>query len=188
MRQLAAVLLFALSGLVTAYAGEIPRPATTLEWKTPDGQTVDLSRYKGKNICIEVLSTTCPHCQETAGMLSRLMGEFPAKDLQVVGVALNDDANVPEFVRNFNVKFPVGKGNRDQVFAFMQQSLMRSFYFPGLIFIDRNGVIQGQYSGSDNFVTNGQEANIRAQLKKLVATPAAKPSATSSKTRSRKAS
>src|SRR5205085_7101479 len=95
-------------------AAEIPRPATGLEWKTPDGQTVDFSKYKGKVVCAEILSTTCPHCQETAGMLSRILSEFPAKDLQVVGIAINDDANVTDFVQRFNVKFPVSKGNRDQ--------------------------------------------------------------------------
>jgi len=66
---------------------------------------------------------------------------------------------------------------------------MRSFYFPGIVFIDPSGNIQAQYNGTDGFIQNGQEANIRAQLKKMVsATSGARPSSTTSKTRSRKAS
>lgn len=188
MRSFAVIALSA-AFVVAAVAAELPRPATTLQWKTADGQTADLSKYKGKNVLIEILSTTCPHCQETAGMLSRIMADFPAKDLQVLGVAINDDANVADFTQRFNVKFPVGKGNRDQAFAFLQQSVMRSFYFPGLVFIDPNGNIQAQYNGTDAFIQNGQEANIRAQLKKMVsATSSSRPSSTTSKTRSRKAS
>jgi len=184
-----AVIALAAASVVAVSAAELPRPATTLQWKTADGQTVDLSKYKGKNVLIEILSTTCPHCQETAGMLSRILGDFPAKDLQVLGVAINDDANVADFTQRFNVKFPVGKGNRDQAFGFLQQSVMRSFYFPGLVFIDPSGNIQAQYNGTDGFIQNGQEANIRAQLKKMVsATSSARPSNPTSKTRSRKAS
>ena len=188
MRSIAVTAL-ALASLASVCTGEVPRPATTLQWKTPDGQTVDISKYKGKNVLVEILSTTCPHCQETAKMLSRIMADFPAKDLQVVGVAINDDANVPDFIQRFDVKFPVGKGNRDQAFGFLQQSVMRSFYFPGLVFIDPSGTIQAQYNGVDAFIQNGQEANIRAQLKKMVSAPStSRPSNTSSKTRSRKAS
>lgn len=181
--RFAAALALLMTGLLPA--AEIPRPATGLQWKTSDGQTVDISKYKGKVVCAEILSTTCPHCQETAGMLSRLTAEFPAKDLQIVGVAINDDANVQDFISRFNVKFPVGKGNRDQALGFMQHSLMRSFYFPGLVFIDRNGMIQAQYMGNDAFVQTGQEANIRAQLKKMLP-PAAGAKSSSSPTKSGK--
>jgi len=118
MRSFAAIAL-AVASVAAVSAAELPRPATTLQWKTADGQTVDLSKYKGKNVLLEILSTTCPHCQETAGMLSRIMADFPTKDLQVLGVAINDDANVADFTQRFNVKFPVGKGNRDQAFGFL---------------------------------------------------------------------
>lgn len=183
--RFAALALFTLALLPAA---EVPRPATSLQWKTPDGQTVDISKYKGKVVCAEILSTTCPHCQETAGMLSRIMTEFPAKDLQMVGIAINDDANVSDFVSRFNVKFPVGKGNRDQALGFMQHSMMRPFYFPGLVFIDKNGMIQAQYIGNDSFVQSGQEANIRAQLKKMLTPASGAKTSSSSNSAKRKAS
>jgi len=168
MRFAGMALLLAVSAVSAVSAAELPRPAGLLQWKTPDGQTFDLTKYKGKVVCAEILSTTCPHCQDTAGMLSRILAEFPAKDLQVVGIAVNDDANVADFIQRFGVKFPVGKGNRDQALGFLQHSMMRSFYFPGLVFIDKNGMVQAQYSGNDAFVQTNQEANIRAQLKKML--------------------
>ena len=53
-------------------------------------QQHDLADYRGKIVVIDIIQTTCPHCQETASMLTRIMADFPAKDLQVVGVAIND--------------------------------------------------------------------------------------------------
>ena len=176
---LPALLAFAL----TAAAAQIPRPAPELSWISANGQKLELSKYKGKVVVLEILSTTCPHCQFTARVLTKLQNEFGTKDLQVLGMAINDDANVSEFVRSFQVGFPAGKGRRDDALGILQHSVMSPFYFPGLIVIDRNGLIQAQYSGADSFLSEAsQEMNLRALLRKMIPAaggavkpPAAKP-------------
>ncbi|MBC7925326.1 MAG: TlpA family protein disulfide reductase [Bryobacteraceae bacterium] len=163
-----ATLTLACSFVVSA--AQLPRPAGELTWKLPDGKPANLSSYKGKVVVIEILSTTCPHCQDTAGMLAKMQTEFGPKGLQVIGVAVNDDANVPDFASRFAVRFPVGKGDRDAALGFLQQSVMRSFYYPGLVFVDRNGMIQAQHSGNDAFVQSNEELNIRNQIVKMIGT------------------
>ena len=73
--------------------------------------------------------------------------------------------------------FPVGAGTRDSAFQYLQHSIMApNFYVPQMVFIDRKGVIRGQYGGNDAFLGDQQEANIRAMVDKLLAEPAgAKP-------------
>jgi peroxiredoxin len=174
------VLTFLLCAI--AAVAQLPRPAGELTWTGHDGSAGSLSKHKGKIVVVEILSTGCPHCQDTAVMLAKLAPEFAPKGVQIQGVAVNDDANPAAFIKEFKLNFPVGKANKDKALGFLQQSMMRPFYFPGLVFIDRNGIIQAQYSGADAFAGADQAQNLRKQIEKMVgesapAKPAAAPKA-----------
>lgn len=164
---------FALAALIACSfplsAAETLRPAPELIWKTPAGETLQLSKYKGKVVVLEILSTTCSHCQQGARVLSRIQKEFSAKDLQPLGYSLNPDADVPEFVRTLQVTFPVGKGTHDGALSFLQHSVLKNLYYPVMVFIDRNGMIQAQYTGTDAFLKTNEENNIRELVRKMIA-------------------
>ena len=164
-----------------AIGAEIPRPSPELAIQMPNGQQELLSKHKGKVVVVEFLLTTCPHCQNSSKILSRLKDEFGAKGFQPLGVAINPEADVNDFVAKFNVNFPVGKGTRETAYGFLQHSIMApSFYVPQMVFIDRQGIIRAQYGGGDPFFAANEEANIRGMVEKLLAeanTPAKKPAA-----------
>lgn len=166
---------------LTLHGAQIPRPAPDLAWYAADGSQIQLSKHKGKVVVLEIMSTTCPHCQQSAQLLSRLQTEFGNK-VQVLGMAINDDANAADFIRTYRVNFPVGKGKREDALGFLQHSVMSPFYFPGLVFIDQKGMIQAQYHGADAFVSTSQESNIRQQIQKMLGSAgSAKPAAPASK-------
>ena len=177
MRTLIAAGLMAASMLAAA---QLPRPAGPLSFTLPTGQTMNVADHKGKVLVVEILSTTCPHCQTSARTLSRIKSELNSKEFEVLGVAINDNPNIPEFVRNFNVNFPVGRGTRDGAYSFLQISVMAPFYFPQMVFVDRQGNIRAQYGGTDAFVQTNEEANVRGMVEKLLkegGKPAATPKA-----------
>ena len=58
----------------------------------------------------------------------------------------------------------------DYAFALLQRSMMTSFYFPQMVFIDRSGIIRAQYGGTDAFFQTNEEANIRNLVKQLLGT------------------
>jgi peroxiredoxin len=175
----------ALSGAMLLPGAQVPRPAPPLSFVASNGQKVDLSDYKGKVVVLEILSTTCPHCQNSSRLLARLKAEFGAKDLEVLGYAINPDANVVDFARQYAPNFPVGRGDRDKAYQFLQISVMQQFYFPQVVFIDRTGTIRGQYGGTDAFIATNEEGNVRGMLTKLIGEGAApakkKPSASKRK-------
>lgn len=182
MRLLLAALAL---GATVLPAAEIPRQAPEFSFVAPGGKAVNLSDYKGKVVVLEILSTTCPSCQKSAGLLSKLNRELGAA-FQPLGAAMNEGANVPAFVQAYGVNFPVGTVRPDTAYAFLQHSVMRpGFYFPQLVFIDRKGVIRAQYGGADAFLQTNEEANIRNMVQKLLAEPAgsAKPAPSTSKSR-----
>lgn len=167
---------FLLSGLALA-AGEMNRPSPEFAFTMPGGRQDLLSNYKGKVVVLEFLFTTCPHCQQSATMLSRFQREYGAKGLQVMGVAINPDPDIAGFSRQFATGFPVASGTRDAAMVYLQQSVMTQFYVPQIVFIDRKGVIRAQYGGTDSFLGAQQEANVRGMIEKLLAEGAGKPAA-----------
>jgi peroxiredoxin len=153
-----------------AVGAQIPRQAPEFAIQMPNGQHELLSKYKGQVVVLEFLLTTCPHCQNSSRVLSKLKNELGPKGFQPLGVAINPEADPNDFVRRFEVNFPVGKGSREAAYGFLQHSIMApSFYVPQMVFIDKTGVIRAQYSGADAFLASNEEANVRGLIEKLLA-------------------
>ncbi len=159
---------------LAAEAQELPRPALDYVITLPGGQTTSVSKYKGKVVALEFLLTTCPHCQRTAKALTQATKDFGPKGFQALGVAINDNPEVPKFVQDFGVNYPVGTGPRDTVYSFLQHSVMSpNLMMPQLVFIDRSGMVRAQYDGTSEFF-KAEDKNVRAMIEKLLAEPAAK--------------
>ena len=160
----------------------VPRQSPEYVITMPDGQQDLLTNHKGKVIVLEFLFTTCPHCQNTAGILTRLQQELGPKGFQAIGVAINPNPDVPDFIKRFNVGFPVGTGTRDSAYAYLEKSVMSSFSVPQIVIVDKKGVIRGQYTGTDTFIASDEERNLRNTVEKLLAEPGGR-SATPAKTK-----
>src|SRR5438477_6678599 len=108
----AAFLAVGISALATP---PVPRKAPEFTIVEPSGKQTLLSSYKGKVVCIEFLHTTCPHCQDTSRIFSKLQHELGPRGVQFIGIAFNDNAALltDGFVKQFNVAYPVGYSNAD---------------------------------------------------------------------------
>ncbi|HYZ85879.1 MAG TPA: TlpA disulfide reductase family protein [Bryobacteraceae bacterium] len=167
-----AVLFLVCAGLV---GQTVPRPAIDFPITLPGGSKISPTQKKGKVVIVEVLLTTCPHCQESARVFTKLLKEYGPKGLEVMGAAVNPDADIPGFVKTTGATFPIGTVPRESVFGFLEHSMMRpNMYFPVVVIIDRKGVVRGQFSGTDPFF-KAEEANLRAMIDKLIAEGAQTP-------------
>jgi thiol-disulfide isomerase/thioredoxin len=160
--------LFLLSAAV-APAQQVPRRAPEFVIHMPDGSQRLLSSFKGKVVMMEFLLTTCPHCQKTSQLATRLEKEYGPKGFQPIGVAIDPMAKmlVPDFVRTYGATYPVGFADRDSVMDFLQISPMMRMLVPQVVFIDRTGTIRAYYPGGDAFFNN-EEKNMRAEIEKLL--------------------
>lgn len=179
MKTLAISTFVGLALSVAAWGAEIPRPAPDLAIKLPDGSNLHLSQYKGKVVALEFLLTTCPHCQRSSKALNKLQQEYGAKGFQVLGVAINPMSNmlVPDYVKQFQLTFPIGYDVPETANNFLQIPVMYRMLMPQVAFIDRTGTIRAQYSGDDQFFLN-EDVNMRAKVEELLnEAPAGKPAA-----------
>ena len=158
---------------MVAFAQQVPRPAGEFAISTTNGKQILLSQYAGKVVVLAFMFTTCPHCQHTSQILSKIQNDLGGQGLQILGSFFNDNAAflVPGFVTQFQPAFPVGYATRDQVNDYLEHAPGKPTYVPELVFIDRNRQIRGQYTGNDDFFKD-QETSIRNFTEMLLKEPA----------------
>lgn len=155
------------------------RPSPAFSIQRPDAPPIELSQYRGKVVALAFIDTHCPHCQKLTTFLSEMAPKYESRGVQVLECAFNDDASqsVTAFQQQFHPTFPVGYSNRAAVMSYLQIPMMdpHPLYVPHLVFLDRRGIIRGDFAGESEFMKQA-EANIPAELEKLlkVGTPTKK--------------
>jgi len=168
MRALAATAFVALT--VAAFATPpVPRKSPEFTSTDPSGKPMLLSSLKGKIVVMPFMFTTCPHCQREAQMLTKLQQEFAAKGVVMLGTVFNEanGAMAAQFVKEFNIGFPVGYATRDAVISYLGLSVLDRWVVPQIAIIDRKGNVVAQ-SAATGTPELQDEAFLRNFLDKLV--------------------
>lgn len=155
--------------LARMQAAQIPRQSPDYAIQLTDGKQIKVSDYRGKVLCLTFILTTCPHCQKTTQLLEDIYPVLAPKGFAVVEAALNENPDVPSFVSNFKVPWPVGTAGVLSALDYMQWPKDKRPLVPFVVFIDRQGVIRAQYTGVDEgFFDNQQEQHMRDEAEKLL--------------------
>lgn len=155
-----------------AFAGvEVGKPSPALTIQKLSGPAVQLSQFKGKVVALAFIDTNCPHCQNLTKQLNVIAKEYESKPVQIVACAFNDGVEklLPQFIQQFQPAFPVGYCTREAVMAYTQYSLAsgKPFYVPHMVFLDRRGVVRGDFPGESDFMSH-PDVNIRTELDQLL--------------------
>lgn len=112
--------------------------------------------------------------------MSGIQKELGPKGFAVVEGVVNEDGNIPEFIQKFNPSFPVGKANTLGVLEYMQMNPSVRAFVPYMVFIDRQGIIRAQYTGSDKIMDESvSDKLLREEAEKYLNESPAKPKAKS---------
>lgn len=166
----AALVLFC-SAALTLTAAEVGKPSPPLTIQRVGSPPIQLTQYRGKVVLLVFILTTCPHCQQLTRDLAPIAHDYEARGVQIVECAFNQGAEqaIPGFVQALQPAFPVGWADNATVMSYVGRSLMETtpFYVPHTVFLDRRGVVQGEYAGESDFMKT-PDASIRAELEKLL--------------------
>ncbi len=139
--------------------------APDFELKTIDGKTVHLSDYKGKAVLLNFWATWCPPCKIEMPWFVDLQKQYGEQGLQVIGVAMDDDADqqaakIGQFAKEMNLNYIVALGNDKVGDAYGGvEGLPTTFY------IGRDGKVVAAISG---LVSHSE---IEDNIKKALAEP-----------------
>jgi len=169
MRKLILTALAAFLIGASLFGATIPRKAPEFVFQLTDGPQKLLSQYSGKTIVLAFMYTTCPHCQHTAQVLSKIQTEYADRGVQVLGACFDDGAakRTQQFNKSLGLNFPVGVSDSRTVLEYLQHPVDEPYFVPILVFIDKNRMIRSQYIGDEKFLNN-QEVNIRTEIDKLL--------------------
>lgn len=119
------------------------KKAPDFSLKSVDGKTVKLSDYKDKIVIIDFWATWCPPCRRGIPDLISLQKEFK-KDLVILGISVDTDtkADVPDFIKNYGINYPVVYGDQATAKLFGGVSGI-----PTSFLIDRKGNIVDKHVG-----------------------------------------
>jgi thiol-disulfide isomerase/thioredoxin len=157
-----------------AEAPPVLRKSPEFVIKFNDGHQMLLSSLKGKVVALLMVHTTCPHCQHTSQVFTQLYNEYGARGFQPVDAAFNTMANmyVPDFIKNFNIGYPVGFSTPEEVMAYMGFSVMERYSVPQIVWIDRQGNIRSQTKPQEDDPKYYQESYWRSMIETLLKEPA----------------
>jgi thiol-disulfide isomerase/thioredoxin len=148
-----------------------PNASSALSFKAYGGRDIAIEDYKGKVVMVLFLSTDCPHCQTTARLLAPIYRQYQAKGVEFLGLAVNPSAaqNLPAFVAQYGVEFPIGLGTSTQWYTFAKLSMMKTPYVPHVLFVGKDGAVAENHPGDDTAFWQDQATNIAASLDRLLA-------------------
>ncbi|MBL0161310.1 MAG: TlpA family protein disulfide reductase [Bryobacterales bacterium] len=154
------------------------KPAPELVISLNSGEQLLLSKLKGKVVVLEVLLTTCPHCQKCSATMQKLYAEMRGA-FQPVGTAINPDdmgqarMMIPQYVSSLGLKFPVGWTPREMVYKWLDADTNKGpIYFPQVVVIDKAGIVRSHHPATDQKFFENEEAHLREEISLLIGAPA----------------
>jgi peroxiredoxin len=107
-------------------------------------QVYDLYDYRGKMVLLELMSTTCQHCNAFANVLEKVQSQFAGR-VQILAVANSRQDNqdsVAQYVAAHKINYPVLFDAGQMAFSYVRKS---PFDLPQVFLIDGNGIVQRHY-------------------------------------------
>lgn len=136
---------------VAALAGADPRPAQPFDVPGYDGRRATLEELKGGPSALMFFSTDCPHCQRTSERLAPVYKALRTVGFKMVGLSLNetDNGGLRLFAERHDAEYPLALSSRNEFSRITGISVMTRIYYPYILFLDQDGVIQEEYQGTD---------------------------------------
>lgn len=111
-----------------------------------DGKRHALEDYRGKVVLINFWATWCPPCRREIPLLVDIQREFAARNVQVIGIAIDETEAVTEFAARIPFNFPVLVGQQEAVD--LANAYLPDFIgLPFTAFADRDGRLVHVHTG-----------------------------------------
>lgn len=133
--------------------------ASTLN--TLDGRPQTLAAWRGRILVINYWATWCAPCREEIPLFVRLQQEYAVKNVQFIGIAVDQADKVQDFAKEFGINYPLLIAGLDAV-ELSRKAGNKAGVLPYTLVLDRAGKIVASLVGGIS------EARMRALLDPLL--------------------
>jgi thiol-disulfide isomerase/thioredoxin len=144
----------ATAGLIGAAAGALllqsrSGAAELLRASYPDtsGQTRRIAEWRGKALLVNFWASWCAPCREEIPLLNAAQQHFSANGLQVLGIGVDNAANVAEFIGKTPIVYPVLIASAGGI-ELMRELGNAAGALPFTVLLDRNGRLHARKLGA----------------------------------------
>lgn len=130
--------------LRTSDSTEIPADTSFLDL---NGNVRSLNEWRGKTVLVNFWATWCAPCREEIPLLNQAAVEFEAKDIQIVGVAVDELSDVVAFRKKIPISYPVWIGDLSTL-SLMARYGNQSGVLPYSVVLDEEGRVIDQKTGA----------------------------------------
>lgn len=124
----------------------VPAKLPDFSLKDLGGKPTPVSSWNGKSLVINFWATWCAPCRREIPLLKTLAADWAARDLKVVGIAVDYPDKVREFANEFKIDYPLLIGEEDAMEVAAKFG-MASPGFPFTVFTDRRGEVVTLFVG-----------------------------------------
>jgi thiol-disulfide isomerase/thioredoxin len=124
----------------------IPATLPAFSLKDLTGKPTPVSSWKGKSLMINFWATWCAPCRREIPLLKALAADWAARDLEIVGIAVDHADKVRQFADEFRIDYPVLVGEEDALDVAAGFG-MTSPGFPFTVFTDKRGEVVALFLG-----------------------------------------
>ena len=134
----------------------------------------DLQDYRGKVVIIDIMQTTCPHCQQLAGVLEKVSAKYGEK-VAVLTIALPPDnqSTVARFTAEYKVTAPIlfdcGQVSASYLKATPQNPKAN---VPHVFLIDGHGTIRNDFGYEFDTRNMFEGDGLEVEVDRLLGSPA----------------
>jgi thiol-disulfide isomerase/thioredoxin len=144
-----------------AAEGDVPTAILGSTLLTLDGKPQTLAGLRGRVLVINYWATWCAPCREEIPLFVRLQQEYATKNVQFVGIAVDQADKVRDFAKEFKINYPLLIAGLDAV-ELSRKAGNKAGVLPYTLVLDRSGKIAASLVGGIS------EARMREQLTLLL--------------------
>src|SRR5580700_1473855 len=171
MIRFAASLAFLVASSLLGSGDLSNRRAPGFALPDPDYQHFyDLQDYRGKVVVIDIMSTTCPHCQLLSTTLEKVKQKYGDK-LQILSVILPPDnqETVAKYRAVNKITVPIICDMGQMTISYLNaRPGMSKIDVPHLFIIDKAGIIRNDFSYNDQDKAVFEGSGLFTQIDKLL--------------------
>lgn len=126
-----------------------PQAETSLQsavFRDLQGQTRHVGDWPQKLRILNFWATWCAPCVQEMPLLDQFQKEYADKNLQVLGIALDNAANVGDFAKRLQISIPLLIGDA-QTLVLLKELGNSAGGLPFSVYLDRQGRIVGTHLG-----------------------------------------